>query len=76
MDNDFPPFAMIEFFFGNGDADLTIMSRGKRFHVSLTTEDLRGPQEDEALVQTFHSFRNSMDDDPQAMEAFEEWMLN
>ncbi|KAF1840182.1 uncharacterized protein K460DRAFT_371392 [Cucurbitaria berberidis CBS 394.84] len=74
MDDDIPPFAMIELYFGDLDAALTIMSRGKRFHVCITTEDLRGPQ-GEALVQTFSNFRNSMDDDPQAMEAFEEWML-
>lgn len=75
MEDDLPPFAMIEFLFGDRDAALTIMSHGKRFHVFFTTEDLRGSSKDETLVQTFLSFRGSMDDDPQAMEAFEEWML-
>jgi hypothetical protein len=66
---------MIDFIFSDNDAALTIMSRGKRFHVFFIAEDLRGPQRDEILVQTFLSFRKSMDDDPRAMEAFEEWML-
>lgn len=76
MDDDLPPFAMMEWYFGDdADAALTIMSRGKRFHVSLTTEDVRGPDEDEELVQTFLRFRKSMDDDPEAMEALQEWMV-
>lgn len=66
---------MVEFLFGDRDAALTVMSRGKRFHVFFTTEDLRGPQRDETLVQTFLSFQKSMDNDPHAMEALEEWML-
>jgi hypothetical protein len=75
MDDELPSFAMIELSFSDQEAALTVMSRGKRFRVSLTTEDLRGPQGDETLVQAFLSFRNSMDEDPQAMEALEEWML-
>ncbi|KAF2794540.1 hypothetical protein K505DRAFT_417050 [Melanomma pulvis-pyrius CBS 109.77] len=75
MDADFPPFAMVDLYFGDRNAALTIMSRGKRFHVFFIAEDLCGPQGDETLVQTFLGFKNSMDDDPYAMEALEEWML-
>jgi hypothetical protein len=50
MDDDLPPFPMIEFLFGEHDAALTVMSRDNRFHVYLTTEDLHGPRSDEAPV--------------------------
>ncbi|KAF1959900.1 hypothetical protein CC80DRAFT_440066 [Byssothecium circinans] len=75
MDDDPPPFAMIELYFGTHNVSLTIMSRGKRFHIIFTTEDLRGPQRDETFVQTFLNFKNSMDDDPHAMEALEDWIV-
>jgi len=75
MDDDLPPFAMVDLFFSDGDADLTVMSRGKRWHIFFTTKDLRGPQGDATLMQTFLSFRKAMDEDPRAMEALQDWMV-
>ncbi|KAH8689277.1 hypothetical protein GQ44DRAFT_833114 [Phaeosphaeriaceae sp. PMI808] len=74
MDDGFPPFAMIEFFFGDQDAALTIMSRGKRFHIHIITKDLCW-EGDDSLVQQFLNFRTSMDDDPDGVDAFQEWMV-
>jgi serine/threonine protein kinase len=74
MEAKLPPFAMIEFYFGDSDAALTVMSRGKRFSISITTEDLRGTHGDE-LVQTFLDYKKNMDDDPYVMEEFQEWMV-
>jgi hypothetical protein len=74
MEDEIPPFAMIECYLGDIDAALTVMSRGKRFHICITIEDLRGMQ-GEALVQTFLDFRRNIDDDPYAMEAFQKWMV-
>jgi hypothetical protein len=52
MEDEIPPFAMIELYLGDLNAALTMMSRGKRFYICITTEDLRGLQGD-ALMQTF-----------------------
>lgn len=68
------PFAMVELHFGSFHAALTVMRRGKRYHICITTENLRGPQGD-ALVRTFLDFKESMNGDPQAMEALQEWMV-
>ncbi|KAH5336012.1 hypothetical protein HBI23_047770 [Parastagonospora nodorum] len=74
MEDEILPFAMIECYLGDLNAALTVMSRGTRFHICITTEDLRGMQ-GEALVQTFHDFRANIDNDPYAMEEFQEWMV-
>ncbi|KAF2867432.1 hypothetical protein BDV95DRAFT_179749 [Massariosphaeria phaeospora] len=75
MNFDVPPFAMLELELGDQNIELIVMSRGKRFHVQLATEDLRGSQADHSLLHTFLKFRESMDDDPQAMEELMDWMM-
>ena len=65
---------MIELYFGDLNASLTVMSRGKRFHISITTDDLGGKQGN-TLSQTFLAFKSNMDDDPCAMEEFLDWMV-
>lgn len=73
-EDDLSPFAMIQFLFGDSDAALTIMSRGKRFHISIATEDLRGTHGDE-LVQKFLDYKKNMNDVPHIMEEFMDWMV-
>ncbi|KAF2831512.1 hypothetical protein CC86DRAFT_378338 [Ophiobolus disseminans] len=64
---------MLEFYIGDDNIALTIMSRTKRYHILLTSSDLLGPK-GEAL-QTFLTFKASMHYDPQAMEAFQDWLV-
>ncbi|KAG9205163.1 hypothetical protein G6514_008740 [Epicoccum nigrum] len=74
MEVELSPFAMIEFYLGDLNASLRVMSRGKRFHIFVVMDDFRGKQGD-ALVQTFLDYKKNMEDDPCAMEEFQEWMV-
>lgn len=74
MEAELPPFAMIELYLGDLNAFLIVMSRGKRFHICIATDDLRGMQGD-ALVQTFLDYKCTIDDNTCAMEEFLEWMV-
>ncbi|OSS50433.1 hypothetical protein B5807_04851 [Epicoccum nigrum] len=65
---------MIELYLGDLNASLTVMSRGKRFHIFIVMDDFCGKQGD-ALVQTFLDYKKNMGDDPCAMEEFQEWMV-
>lgn len=79
MDHASLPYVTIDLLIGDCDAALTIMCRGKRFHIQFTTKDLRGSQasaEPSPLEQQFLQFRRSMDDELEAMEAFEDWVLS
>lgn len=74
MDDELPPYAMVELYFGNNEAALTIMSRTQRYHICISTSNLHGFQ-GLALEQTFLDFKSRVEDDPQAMETLEEWMI-
>jgi hypothetical protein len=73
MEAALPPYAMIELYFGDRNAALTVMSSGKRFHITITTDDLRGEQGN-TLLQKFITFKSNLDD-PCAMEEFLDWMV-
>lgn len=74
MEAALPPYAMIDLYFGDRNASLTVTSRGKRFHISITTDDLGGKQGN-TLSYTFLAFKSNIDDDPCAMEEFLDWMV-
>ena len=76
MSLSFPSFGVISVCCEDEFADLTIMCHGKRFNVSFPVENLRGPQsEGESLEQKFSTFREELDDDPAALNYFEEWVV-
>jgi hypothetical protein len=75
MENDLPEFVVVEWYHGTLHYELTIISNGKRFHIYFTPESIRGPEGDETLVNIFREFEEVMDDDEDASEAFEDWMI-
>ena len=78
MNDDYPLYSTIDLQIGDRDVDLTIMYRGKRFDIQLTAKDLHRQQSDtvpSSLEQQFQHFRDTLDHEPGAMEAFEKWMV-
>lgn len=76
--DDYPLYSVIDLSLGDRDAALTIMHSGIRYHIRVTMEDLRGSQrgiESSSLELQFLQFRQALDDEPSAMEALEEWMV-
>ena len=76
-DDDYPLYSTVDLFPGDDDAALAIMYRITCFHICITTIDLHGSQagsEPSFLEIQIQQFREALDDEPGAMEAFEEWM--
>ena len=76
MAEDMLPYIAINLAIGECDVALTAMCYGIRLYIRFTIDDLpesqKGPG---SLRQQFLDFRESIDDEPGAMEAFEDWLV-
>lgn len=72
MNYEQPLFSVVNLLIGDQDASITVMYRGVRFHVSVEVEDLRGS----TLESQFRQFRQTIDDDGEALESFENWLVS
>lgn len=71
--DDLSSYNMLSIIVGSGGIDHVFMFNGARFHVSITTESLKG---DGDLASRFDEFMDGMDDDPDIMSDFEDWVLD
>lgn len=74
MENDIPPHAVIDLWFGcQGGASLTIMCNGGRLYVRIDPKDLQNaPGNQSSFLKEFQRLRDSRDED---LEAFEDWAI-
>lgn len=74
VDDDILPYSSISLAVGNNDAASTVMCYGVRLHIRINGEDLLGAR-DEAAAEIRHKFEDFLkivDDEPEAMQAFED----
>lgn len=70
------PYSTIDLTVGVRDAALTVMCYDVRVHIQATKEDLLGAQDEKNGIHSqFMRFLGSIDEEPDIMQTFEDWLL-